>query len=376
MGVERRYLPYNVVEASRRRIINVFSNGTKVYLSTSGGKDSIVLMHLVYSLIREGRIDPKQLIVSFIDEEAMFDDVIEIVKDWRKRFLAVGAEFRWYCVEVKHYSCFNMLTMDESFIVWDSTCPDKWIREMPAFAITDHPLLKRRTDRYQEFLEKVEMDGLTITGVRVTESVQRLKNFSQKRSDARTAKLQPIFEWRDTDIWRYIAENGLDFPETYLNLYRIGKSRREMRISTFFSVDVAKSLARLAEIEPDLMDGILAREPNAYLAMLYWDTEMFRSTSGARSKADATGEGDDTDWRQMAIDLLRRGPMDPTSVSQNQTFRELRHLTVTSSTALEPSDWRQIYTIATAGDPKKRAIRAFLTNLASKAAKNSKETSV
>ena len=75
------------MQAARQRIINAFSNGTKVYLSCSGGKDSIVMMDITYKLILEGKINPAQLEAIFIDEESMYDDVIDIVKIWRKRFL-------------------------------------------------------------------------------------------------------------------------------------------------------------------------------------------------------------------------------------------------------------------------------------------------
>ena len=57
----------DIVTAARQRIINVFSNGCKVYMSFSGGKDSICLGHLVYSLIQEGKIDPSLLTVQFVD---------------------------------------------------------------------------------------------------------------------------------------------------------------------------------------------------------------------------------------------------------------------------------------------------------------------
>src|SRR5690606_39433371 len=109
MVVARRDLPYDVVEGARRRIINAFSNGVRVYSSLSGGKDSIVLAHLVYSLAREGRIDPSLLQVNFFDEEAIYGEVERIVRDWRRRFLSVGAKFNWYCIEIKHFNCFNRL---------------------------------------------------------------------------------------------------------------------------------------------------------------------------------------------------------------------------------------------------------------------------
>src|SRR5690606_1212205 len=142
----RRKLPYNVVTAARKRIVNAFSNGVPVHLSLSGGKDSISLAHLVTTLIEEGRIDPDLLTVQFIDEEAMHDSVIEEAKRWRRIFMNLGVQFDWYCIEVRHFNCFNALEQDESFICWASTCPDRWVRPMPSFAITDHPLLKRRVD--------------------------------------------------------------------------------------------------------------------------------------------------------------------------------------------------------------------------------------
>ena len=77
----------DVLTAARQRIINLFSNGAKVYLSFSGGKDSIVLGDIVFRLIQEGKIDKNLLTVLFIDEEAMYDEVIDIVKAWRKKWI-------------------------------------------------------------------------------------------------------------------------------------------------------------------------------------------------------------------------------------------------------------------------------------------------
>lgn len=72
MAVRRCISDIDVVTAAQRRIINVFNNGLPVYMSFSGGKDSLVLSHLVLQLIQQGKINPAQLIVQFIDEEAIF----------------------------------------------------------------------------------------------------------------------------------------------------------------------------------------------------------------------------------------------------------------------------------------------------------------
>ena len=48
----------DVVTAARKRIKNIFSNGVPVYMSFSGGKDSLCLADLTLKLIQRGEIEP------------------------------------------------------------------------------------------------------------------------------------------------------------------------------------------------------------------------------------------------------------------------------------------------------------------------------
>lgn len=80
MAVKRVQSDIDVVTAAKKRIKNVFSNGLTVYMSFSGGKDSLCLAHLVLSMITAGEISAKQLVVIFIDEEAIFPCIEEVVK--------------------------------------------------------------------------------------------------------------------------------------------------------------------------------------------------------------------------------------------------------------------------------------------------------
>ena len=93
--------------------------GDKIAVCISGGKDSIVLADLTYKLIQAGEINPSQLTVLFVDEEAIFDSIEATTKAWRKKFLLAGAKFQWWCIEVKHFSCLNELSSDETFVCWD-----------------------------------------------------------------------------------------------------------------------------------------------------------------------------------------------------------------------------------------------------------------
>ena len=92
MAIKRCQSSITVVQAAEQRIINVFRNGLPVYMSFSGGKDSLVLAQMVLSLIQRGKIDPSQLTVQFVDEEAIFPCIERTVQEWRKKFLLVPAD--------------------------------------------------------------------------------------------------------------------------------------------------------------------------------------------------------------------------------------------------------------------------------------------
>ena len=131
----------DVVEAAKQRVTNVFSNGVRVYMSFSAGKDSLCMSHLVYEKILSGEIDPKLLTVIFIDEEAIYASMEQMALRWHKRFISVGAEFRWYCLPVKQVSCLHQLQNDEAWITWDNARPSLKVHrtdEVPDLLQNDH----------------------------------------------------------------------------------------------------------------------------------------------------------------------------------------------------------------------------------------------
>ena len=119
-----------MVEAAENRLRNVFRNGLPVFMSFSGGKDSLCLANVTLELIQRGEIDPHQLTVQFIDEEAIFPCIEKVTMEWRRKFMMVGAKFVWYCMQYRHFNCFNALENDESFICWDETKADRWVRQI------------------------------------------------------------------------------------------------------------------------------------------------------------------------------------------------------------------------------------------------------
>ena len=361
MAIRRNYATINVVQAAEKRIENVFKNGLPVYMSFSGGKDSLCLADITIKLINKGKINPRQLIVQFIDEEAIFPCIEDIVKQWRKRFILSGAQFEWYCIEVKHFNCFNELSNDESFICWDSQKEDVWVRQPPKFAIRNHPLLNARKDAYQDFLPRVCMDGISIVGVRAAESIQRLKYMAKMNMSGGsiTGRYQifPIYDWTDKDVWLYLKENNIEIPEIYLYLWQIGTSKRSLRVSQFFSIDTAKSLVRMNEYYPNLMERIIRREPNAYLASLYWDSEMFGRSSRKRKQLEEKIE--EIDYKSKLLQIFNDFDKHFTTEHKRKIALSYRNFFVQIGAIATNKDYKRIYEGLMSGDPKSRTLRAL-----------------
>lgn len=358
----------DVVTAAKTRIRNIFQNGIPVYMSFSGGKDSLVLAQLVYSLVQSAEINPTLLTVQFVDEEAIFPCIEKIVLDWRRKFLLAGAKFEWYCVEVKHFNCFNDLSEDETFICWDRTKEAVWVRHPPSFAIHSHPLLKPRKDSYQDFMPRVCMDGIAITGVRAAESVQRLQymarlNVGQKGITGRR-QIFPVYDWKTSDVWLYLQQENVEIPDIYLYLWQTGTNRNQLRVSQFFSTDTAKTLVQMNEYYPDLMERVTRREPNAYLAAMYWDSEMFGRRTQARRRLE--NNEPEKDYKALLLELYSDIPKHfPTAHKQN-VARHYRNLFIKTGVFATAKDYQQMYDALQKGDPKLRTFRALYQNIYSR----------
>jgi len=361
MAVKRCQSSISVVEAAERRITNVFRNGLPVYMSFSGGKDSLCMAQLIFNLVQKGAINPGQLTVQFVDEEAIFPCIEKKVLEWRRKFLLMGAKFEWYCVECKHFNCFNELSNDETFILFDRYKKDVWIRDPPPFAIRSHPLLKPRVDAYQDFLPRVCADGITITGIRTAESVQRLQNiaamFKAGKHMTGIHHVFPIYDWTNNDVWLYLLNEHVDIPDIYLYLWQSGTNKGQLRVSQFFSVDTARSLVKINEYYPDLMERVCRREPNAYLAALYWDSEMFGRSTSARKELE--GKEPDENYREKLLVLFNNMDVYFTTPHKKHVAQRYRNFFLQVSAFVDNKDCKNIYDGLISGDPKLRSFRAL-----------------
>lgn len=350
--IKKVYSNVDVVTMAKTRIKNVFESVQKVTLSVSGGKDSICLNNLIFEMCQSGEIDKSKLIVDFIDEEAIYPCIEKIVKNMRIQWLSIGVEFRWWCIQVKHYNCFNQLTNDESFICWDETKKDVWIRKMPPFAIKNDPLLIERKDTYQDFMNRKNKNIVQLIGVRASESLQRLYSLANRKAEE---KIFPIYDWTDTDIWNYIRERNLDFPDAYKYMYQVGVPLNRLRISQFFSIDTASSLVQMCEFYPELFDKICKREPNAYMAMLYFDTELFRRNKEKKQKSD---KEENIDYKKKLMELLSESWRFE-SKSGRTVYVAVSRLLLKYGPVIQEKEYKDLCQAVIAGDPKRRTLRSI-----------------
>lgn len=379
MAVKRIEGTVNVLDAARQRTLNVFSNGVPVYMSFSAGKDSLCMSHIVYDFILRGMINPKQLVVIFIDEEAIYDSMEKMALRWRARFLKAGAEFRWYCLPLKQVSGFHKLQNDERWVTWEPGKEDCWVRQPPSFAITRSPYLEYAGQmNYQTFLPIITKDGIQMIGVRASESLQRATFLSKmnmgKGGITGKNSIFPIYDWRDSDVWLYIRENHLDYPDAYIDLYRAGVSRNHLRLSNFFAMDSCAGLRTIAETEPELWARIERREPNAYLTLLYWDSEMFKRST--RKRRTLESETEPKDYKAECKRILFQEPEKYFSnAGTRRTWKMYRTFYIKNSGVMTNDDFQRMHDAMLAGDPKLRSLRALYTSVYSKYADYSRATS-
>ena len=312
---------------------------------------------MTYDLILRGEISAKQLTVIFIDEEGLYPSMLEAAYRWREKFLRVGAKFEWYCLEVKQVCVIDNLSATESWITWEKSKRDVWMREPPPFAIMEHPLVPYPGYcNYQTFCINRTYDGVQMIGLRATESVQRLKSISSIKKEQQ--RQYPIYDWKDTDVWLYIKENNLEFPEAYIRLYEAGISKARLRLCNFFGDSSISGLKWVAETDPKLWERIERRYPNAYLVLLYWDSEMFKRQT--RRRAEIEDGLEQQDYKAKLYDLLFINTQN--YIIPPDTFKTLkgwRNLVTKLGSYMSPKIYKQCYESILAGDPKRRSFRAI-----------------
>jgi hypothetical protein len=119
----------------------------------------------------------------------------------------------------------------------------------------------------------------------------------------------------------------------------------------------------MSEFSPDLMTRIERRQPNAYLACLYYDSEMFAKSAKKRRAKEETETDESRDYKQEFISYLYDDRNFETEHQKGiQKWYKNRLIAVMRFSPTQ-EEFKKLFFALKSGDPKLRAGRAITRNI-------------
>lgn len=264
-------LPMNVLDAARWRINNILDTYDTVAVAFSGGKDSLVTMHLLREALEaRAKGKPVKVNVVFRDEEVIQNHVIDFVDFYRRQ---PWVKMLWFTVPLKSQKF--ILGRAYAYLQWDPA--REWVRTKPEWGIN-------RPDG--EVYDQYSMDDLVatyykgkvcvLTGIRCQESLMRFRAVVNKVGQPWVAGTKckrldlgrPIYDWTENDIFKYLHESGIRYAEIYDRQSAAGFA---LRVSTPLHAESAKRLDYLREQDPEFYDSVLRVFPEMAVQGKYFN---------------------------------------------------------------------------------------------------------
>jgi predicted phosphoadenosine phosphosulfate sulfurtransferase len=269
----KQYIDTDVLTEAKKRIHHLYDTFDTVAVMFSGGKDSLVVMHLCHEVMLERGIT-KPLDVVFRDEELIPDEVINFVDKYRQ---LPWVNMVWFTVPLK--STKYILGVCHSYVQWDNS--REHVREKPEWAYSLPEGDERVFDQYT-------MDGFTaklykgkiafLTGIRSSESIMRFRacvnklneNYINAVSDPSCKNVmlcKPIFDWEEDDVFRYFFDRDIAYCQIYDMQMWAGNS---LRVSTPLHAESAKRFDLIKQTTPDFYSRVVKVFPEMLAHERYW----------------------------------------------------------------------------------------------------------
>ena len=294
-----QYLTESVYEATQKRIDYLFNEFDNIYVSFSGGKDSGVLLNMVFQYMRTHGIT-KKIGVYYMDYEGSY----QLTEDFIKRMVEANADLidlYWVCLTYKT-KC-GVSIYRNYWLPWNREEREIWVREYPELG-NELQIINEDNqafDFYTWGMEDTEFDEkfnawihqhyhaqrtVGLLGIRAQESVnrwravagdRRVNMYDNKKWIPKVGKNRytayPLYDWQTEDIWTANAREGYDYNRLYDLYYQAGLKLDEMRVASAFIDEGVSNLGLHRAIEPDTWARLVGRVNGANFGAIYGATK-------------------------------------------------------------------------------------------------------
>lgn len=310
------YNDKNVFDAAMERIEFAFDNFENLCVSYSGGKDSTVMIQLVEMIAKKKN---KKYDVLFIDMEAQYLMTIEHIKTLKNKLQYIR-DFYWVCLPLSLRNAVSVF--EPRWICWEKSKKEKWVREMPEFAINEDnnifPFFKYAME-FEEFVPEFEkwysekynhsLCGHFV-GIRSDESLNRFRTIVSMKKERfkdkpwttrdkpleHTYSIYPIYDWRTEDDWIATFKYNLEYNYVYELMYKNGLGIHQQRLCQPFGDDQKNGLDQYRAIEAENWDRLLKRVAGVNFGNIYCRTSALGNIKSEKP-AHLT-------WQEWALYLL------------------------------------------------------------------------
>jgi len=279
----KRYLPFNVYDASKERISYIFDSFEKIIISFSGGKDSTVLTHMVMDeAIKRNR----KVALFFVDWECQFDITVSHIASVFE-FYKDHIEPYWVAVPMKTWN--GCSQFEPEWTAWEPGKEEIWVREKHEQSIKDSSFFPFFYDgiMFEEFTPlfakwySQNQPCANFMGIRSQESLNRFRAISKDAKFCYNDKLYtskivddcwaayPLYDWNTEDIWRFHCLTKLPYNSLYDRMHQAGLTIHQMRIDEPFGDTQRRGLWLYQIIEPKTWAKMVLRVAGANTGALY-----------------------------------------------------------------------------------------------------------
>lgn len=280
----KKYIDISVLDASKKRISEVFDKFEKYYISFSGGKDSSVMTHLV---MQEAIKRNKKVGLLIIDLEAQYENTITHIREIVKMYKD-NIDLHWFCGELLLRNAVS--DFQPKWVCWDENNKNIWVRDKPEEACDlskyDFYIPKMEFEEFMVLFGKWYSNNLLTAGfigIRADESLHRYRAIVSQKKDITfnghkwTTKIcnnlyncYPIYDWRTEDIWVFHSKNKHLPHNTIYDLMTLaGVKFSNQRLCQPFGDDQKRGLWLYHILEPNTWYKLLNRVSGVNSGALY-----------------------------------------------------------------------------------------------------------